>query len=315
MKTLRKIAVIFAVLLLAFGPLLAVLPALANDTVSGEAWEGSTLSLTAPEGFYFSGVESVYYGNPQTENAEGCSTTDIVAVSDAFIGKSYGEIPATNGVFGDPCPGVYKILKVSLYTLPIIVPTPTPTETATPTPTPTPTKTPHPRPTTTYTPKPPVVTATPEPTITETPIETPTPTVVPTPSITPTEVPTVEPTPPAPTPTEEPTPAPTQSSKPTPEPSQEVTYPTATPEPSSTPEAPPVEEQQDEVIVPEELAAIPVIGNIAGALVDGFNALNKVGSDMSPEVREKAKKEVIAAVIVTQVAQTAVAAAAAGRRK
>ena len=71
------------------------------------------------------------------------------------------------------------------------------------------------------------------------------------------------------------------------------------------------EAKKDDIVVPEELANVPVVGAAVVAIVDAFNAMGNVGADMTPEVRETAKKEVIAAVIVGQVAQTAGMAAAA----
>lgn len=68
--------------------------------------------------------------------------------------------------------------------------------------------------------------------------------------------------------------------------------------------------QADDIVLDEELAAIPLIGNVAGAAVEIFNALGNAGADMSPKVREQSEKVVIAAVIVGQVAMTATAAAA-----
>jgi len=67
--------------------------------------------------------------------------------------------------------------------------------------------------------------------------------------------------------------------------------------------------QADDIVINEELAAIPLIGNVAGAAVEVFNALGNAGADMSPQVREQSEKVVIAAVIVGQVAMTATAAA------
>ena len=77
--------------------------------------------------------------------------------------------------------------------------------------------------------------------------------------------------------------------------------------------------QQDDVVLDEALAAIPLLGNVAGAAVEVFNALGNAGADMSPQVREQSEKVVIAAVIVGQIALTATsaatsAAAAAARR-
>ena len=67
--------------------------------------------------------------------------------------------------------------------------------------------------------------------------------------------------------------------------------------------------QADDVVLDEAIAAIPLIGNVAGAAVEVFNALGNAGADMSPQVREQSEKVVIAAVIVGQVAMTATAAA------
>jgi hypothetical protein len=77
--------------------------------------------------------------------------------------------------------------------------------------------------------------------------------------------------------------------------------------------------QQDDIVLDEALAAIPLLGNVAGAAVEVFNALGNAGADMSPKVREQSEKVVIAAVIVGQIALTATsaatsAAAAAARR-
>jgi hypothetical protein len=67
--------------------------------------------------------------------------------------------------------------------------------------------------------------------------------------------------------------------------------------------------QADDVVLDEAIAAIPLLGNVAGAAVEVFNALGNAGADMSPQVREQSEKVVIAAVIVGQVAMTAVASA------
>ena len=69
--------------------------------------------------------------------------------------------------------------------------------------------------------------------------------------------------------------------------------------------------QADDAELPSELAAIPLLGDIAGAALEFFNDLGNFGADMSPQQREKAEETVIGAVIVGQVAQMATAAAAA----
>ena len=97
-----------------------------------------------------------------------------------------------------------------------------------------------------------------------------------------------------------------------------TTDPTPIPEPSSDPVTPvlsPAEEHQavldglmkqaqaDDIQVPEQIANIPVFGASVVALTNAVNFIGNVGADMSPAVRHKAKQEVVAAVVVTQVAQ------------
>jgi hypothetical protein len=59
--------------------------------------------------------------------------------------------------------------------------------------------------------------------------------------------------------------------------------------------------KDDDPSLPEELAAIPFIGDIAGAILDLFNNLGNVGADMTPEVRETAQKIAVVSIIVTQI--------------
>jgi hypothetical protein len=69
--------------------------------------------------------------------------------------------------------------------------------------------------------------------------------------------------------------------------------------------------ESDDLELPSELAAIPLLGDVAGAILDIFNDLGNVGADMSPQVRETAEKIVVVSVIVTQiVAVTALGAMA-----
>jgi hypothetical protein len=126
-------------------------------------------------------------------------------------------------------------------------------------------------------------------------------------------VPTPEATPDAPVPA----PAPTQEAQPTPEP---VVMPTPNPEPS-TPVVEPLSQAQqisvlaeaaraDDPQVSEALAAIPLLGNAAVAVLEAFNALGNIGSDMLPEQRKEAQETVVATILVSQVASGAAAAAA-----
>lgn len=69
--------------------------------------------------------------------------------------------------------------------------------------------------------------------------------------------------------------------------------------------------EADDIQLPEELAAIPLIGNVAATTLEIFNNVGNIGADMSPEVRETAEKTVIASVIAAQAAISAVASATA----
>lgn len=68
--------------------------------------------------------------------------------------------------------------------------------------------------------------------------------------------------------------------------------------------------QADDAELPEELAVIPLLGDVAGAALEAFNAIGNIGADMSPKVREQAEDAVVASVIVGQVASAAAASAA-----
>lgn len=68
--------------------------------------------------------------------------------------------------------------------------------------------------------------------------------------------------------------------------------------------------QADDIVVDPALAEIPGLGQAAEAAAAVLNLLSNVGADISPQVREKAQQATVAAVIVGQVAQAAVAATA-----
>ena len=63
--------------------------------------------------------------------------------------------------------------------------------------------------------------------------------------------------------------------------------------------------QADDIQVDPQLAATPVIGAVAVGVTNAINALGNIGADMSPAHRATAKKEVVAAVVVTNVAVAA----------
>lgn len=68
--------------------------------------------------------------------------------------------------------------------------------------------------------------------------------------------------------------------------------------------------EADDPEISAELAAIPLLGDAAGAALEVLNNLGNVGADMAPAVREEAEKTVIASVIATGAAVNAVQAAA-----
>jgi hypothetical protein len=72
--------------------------------------------------------------------------------------------------------------------------------------------------------------------------------------------------------------------------------------------------EADDIQLPKELAAIPLLGDVAGAALEVFNNLGNIGADMSPQVREDAEKTIIASVIAAQAAIAAVASASGTRR-
>jgi len=276
--------------------------------------EGDTLVAEAPNGKVFSSVVARYVAH---DTECGLDVSDIVSA--ALVGSSSGTIPATNESFGDPCPGWYKKLVVSVQHSPAILVPPTASPEITPSPTPEPAPTPEP---------PPVE---PEPL----PIPSPEP-VEPEPTVSEEveEEPIVEPQPEESTasPEEESAPEPEITEVPTEEPTENEPEPLPEPEPSSAPEEPapgPVEEtdngiieevstseelaieaQQDDPELPQELAAIPLIGDVAAAVLEVFNDLGNVGADMAPEVRERSEEVVVAAVITGQIATAAAASAA-----
>ena len=357
--------------------------------------EGDLVSIGAPDGYVFANA-TAWYGSP-TDPACGATVSDIV--NQFVAGNSTASFYADNGVFGDPCGGVVKVLRmstpVSLILIPVPTASPEPQPTLPPQLEPQPTVEPSPMPEPTPTPAPePTVEPTPTPQPSQQPEPQPTPEPTPQPETTPSPQPSPEPSPtqpveePKPTPSPEPSQTPTEEPVPTEKPTEKPTVIVPTPEPTPSkpiepivPEEEPVveikepitaenieavveelaaiqpqlltEEQQtmiveaaletfasaeqespeyeaaleallvvaqaDDIVLDEELAAIPLVGNVAGAAVEVFNALGNAGADMSPQVREQSEKVVIAAVIVGQVAMTATtaatsAAAAAARR-
>ena len=229
----------------------------------------------------------------------------------------------------------WEIIPVEAYSQYAVLPRPTPTPTPEPTPTttPEPTLSPEPTPSQEPTPEPspsPSETSTPIPTPEPTPEETFIPSPEPTPEIvipTPVETQTPEPEPTASV-------VPTLDPKPTPDPTQNVT-----PEPPTTvtellnqytsdeaipfdvlmasgidyselPPDQPVTLENGVILTAAIADAIEIFDTPAELLSTVFSdpgkalkALRNVGADMTPQERETSQNTVVAAVIVTQVAQ------------
>lgn len=170
-----------------------------------------------------------------------------------------------------------------------------------PTPSPTPEPPPSPEPSPTFVPEPIPVPPAPQP-------EPAPPAPEPAPPI---EEPVVSPPVPSPNPPA-PAPEPPQEPEPAPEPAP---VPPVVPEPP-TPVVEPVTvaeqmtvlaaaAEADDPVVPQELAAIPLLGNAAVAVLDAFNALGNIGADLTPKMRKEAQQVVVSSVIVGQIATTA----------
>jgi len=268
--------------------------------------EGGVLLAEAPAGKVFSSVVARYVAH---EGDCGLDVSEVVGA--VLIGTSSGTIPATNESFGDPCPGWYKKLVVSVgYSSAILLPvteSPTLSVTVSPEPTPEPQPTPTPTPEPSPSPEPTQPQPTPEPT----PLETPTassPTQSPDPE--PTESPIVpdetstqspvteSPTPPA---TTTPEPLPQPIIEPSPVQSSEVII----EEPSTTAEeVTQIAEEAfgsslSEAIQATVTEAIGAVTEAVGQLVEAFAT---AGLDMTPEQREEAQNVVVSTVMTSQVA-------------
>lgn len=121
----------------------------------------------------------------------------------------------------------------------------------------------------------------------------------------------VVPTPVEPEPTQEPTPepipepTPEETKKPKPEPKPEPTK-----EPSPEPSEEATTEPTSEPVIPVEPSPLPTEEPKEELLVLSVDKLvenlRNIGSDMTPEVREQAQQVVVASIIVSQIAITAI---------
>ena len=180
--------------------------------------ENDTLTITAPENKVIDSINA-WYGNPNDGNF-GLNVSS--QLTQQFTNSASANLSATNTVFGDPVPGVGKILIVSVTYKDAPQPEPTPTST----------------PTVTTTPEPSPSPSSPEPTTSPSPQPSPEPSPQPQ---TPPQPP-VEPSPPSPQP---PTPEPPPVRPPDPVVVPPVVEPTPEPDPQPEPEPEvPVEPEQ-----------------------------------------------------------------------
>lgn len=90
---------------------------ISGASICGTANENTTLSLTAPNGLLFTGVNFASYGTPNGTcgafTTSSChAATSLSVVQAAAIGQNSFSIAATNANFGDPCVGTVKRLYV-----------------------------------------------------------------------------------------------------------------------------------------------------------------------------------------------------------
>ena len=89
-----------------------------SGTASATANENQTLSITAPSGLAFTSVDFASYGTPTSPGGDfvigSCHATNSQSIVESYLIGNTGtvSIPATNGVFGDPCSGIVKRLYV-----------------------------------------------------------------------------------------------------------------------------------------------------------------------------------------------------------
>ena len=88
-------------------------------TVFAEAAENGSVTLTAPAGTYFTGVQFASYGNPTgtlgSYTLGTCnSSSSLSVVQNLAVGQTTVTIPANNATFGNPCGTTPKSLAVVL---------------------------------------------------------------------------------------------------------------------------------------------------------------------------------------------------------
>jgi hypothetical protein len=86
-------------------------------TICGTANEGSSVTLTAPDGAVFKTVDFASYGTPNGTCPDftigSCNaTTSVSKVQTYLLENNSAIIPASNDIFGDPCSGTVKRLYI-----------------------------------------------------------------------------------------------------------------------------------------------------------------------------------------------------------
>jgi len=324
--------------------LFTISPAFSDDSqmIFASVPENGTMILQAPDNAYFDYVEFASYGTPEQLQESWCHAIESQSIVEEYVlGNDYVEIPASNGIFGDPCGGTYKRLNVYLHyeyliepsPSPSLEPSPSPTQTIEPTPTTSPEPTPEPSPSETIqvtpSPSPSEVSSTPTPIYSKTPEPIVIPTVIPEPSVSSPEV--------TPTPLESPTlpETPLPSNSATPEnipsindttdvkvqsildnlvPGEAVTTESLTELGLTYADLPPETPVSlpNGVVLTAKVADAIQIFNSPSAVVSAIftdpgkalTAMANVGADMTPKVREQSQKVVVASVIAAQILST-----------
>ncbi len=93
------------------------IPNSTHTTVCATAAENNNVVISAPAGNYFVDVDFASYGTPngtcESFTIGGCHAATSMSVCEGYLlGNSSATIPATNGVFTDPCVGTVKRLYV-----------------------------------------------------------------------------------------------------------------------------------------------------------------------------------------------------------
>jgi predicted outer membrane repeat protein len=88
-----------------------------TGTICGTVSENSSLTMTAPAGSVFTSIDFASYGTPtgscDSFTTSTCHASNSQTILDsAALGRDSFTINAGNGLFGDPCFGTYKLLKV-----------------------------------------------------------------------------------------------------------------------------------------------------------------------------------------------------------